>query len=85
LILFLLDWVEEDFFQTHERKSTSQMPLPLFNGFIKMKSGRQSNRGACGGIVASHDRWSVELFVDLPVSIENKDRTRTTDVERSVS
>ncbi|PYL27108.1 MAG: hypothetical protein DMF45_13125 [Verrucomicrobia bacterium] len=21
----------------------------LFNGFIKMKSGRQSNRGACGG------------------------------------
>ncbi|PYK02458.1 MAG: hypothetical protein DME63_06600 [Verrucomicrobia bacterium] len=57
----------------------------LFNGFIKMKSGRQSNRGACGGIVASHDRWSVELFVDLPVSIENKDRTRTTDVERSVS
>ena len=36
-----------------------------------MKSGRQSNRGACGGIVASHDRWSVELFVDLPVSIEN--------------
>jgi len=57
----------------------------LFNGFIKMKSGRQSNRGACVGIVASHDRWSVELFVDLPVSIENKDRMRTADVERSVS
>jgi len=49
MILFLLDWVEEDFFQTHERKSTSQCRRDLFNGSIKNEERTSEQPGAYGG------------------------------------